>query len=103
VWGIGQTPCATIHSASGIALEGVFVGEGDFFGLGYLDDYGTGMETGISAGTMVNLTIVGGQPALPDAARIAVPPGAYRVEAKLELTGTVPFQGIPPQDTVSCP
>jgi hypothetical protein len=103
VWGIGQTPCATIHSASGIALEGVFVGEGDFYGLGYLDDYGTGMETGISAGTMVNLTIVGGQPALPDAARIAVPPGAYRVEAKLELTGTVPFQGVPPQDTVSCP
>jgi hypothetical protein len=103
VWGIGQTPCATIHSASGIALEGVFVGDGDFYGLGYLDDYGTGMETGITAGTMVNLTLVGGQPALPDAARIAVPPGAYRVEAKLELTGTVPFQGVPPQDTVSCP
>jgi hypothetical protein len=103
IWGVGQTPCATIHSASGIALEGVFLGEGDFWGLGYLDDYGTGMEGGISAGTMVNLTLVGGQPVLPDAARITVPPGAYRVEAKLELTGTVPFQGMPPQDTVSCP
>ncbi len=38
VWGFGQTPCATIHSAAGISLEGVFLGEGDFYGLGYLDD-----------------------------------------------------------------
>ncbi len=52
------------------------------------------MVGGIAPGTMVNLTLVGGQPALPDAARIEVPPGAYRVEAELELTGTVPFQGI---------
>lgn len=103
VWGFGQAPCATIHSAAGISLEGVFLGEGDFYGLGYLDDYGAGMVGGIAPGTMVNLTLVGGQPALPDAARIEVPPGAYRVEAKLELTGTVPFQGIPPQDTVLCP
>lgn len=103
IWGIGETACGSIHAPSGIDVEGAFVGPGPYFGFGYLDDYGEGIENQIPPGTMVNLELAGGQPSLPAGAEIEIPPGAYRVEASLELTTTIPFQGLPPPDPVSCP
>lgn len=102
LWGIGLVTCASIHDPSGIDIEGVVIGGGPYYGFGYLDDYGTGLDDEIPPGTMVNASFVGGAPPLPQSSEIDVPPMAYRVEATLKLTNTIPFPGLPQEDTESC-
>ena len=98
VWGVGETECGSIHS--GIDVEGAFVGEGPYFGFGFMDDYGEGLDDSIPSGTVVNLNL--DDLSLPSEAEISIPAGAYRVEASLELTDIVSFQSFPPTDSVSC-
>lgn len=101
-YGLGLLSCGDIQAPNGLTIEGVFVGDGPYYPFAFVDDFGQGLDNGPAPGTIIDLDVSSAPPVLPASSQIAIPAGAYAVDASVVLNYVMEFPGAPDPDTASC-